>query len=295
MINRIHLYVLVLLLGCGPGKPTREYVQDIENWKTKRLTSLKAEKGYVNLAGLFWLKKGDNTFGGSEQNNLKFPQEKSPESLGIFLVQDDSVLLIPDNETEINISDKKIIGSILAYHDSLEIIPEFNFGSLRWTVIKRGDQFGVRLRDLEHPNLTDMDPIEYFDLDPSMKVVADFEAYDPPKMVRTSNVLGMVYDAKVPGVLQFELQGSKLQMEPNFDGDRLHLRFRDETTGVETYGLGRYLHIEMPDSSNKVVVDFNKAYNPPCAFTEYATCPIPPKENHIPFKMMVGEKNYGEY
>ena len=129
------------------------------------------------------------------------------------------------------------------------------------------------------------------DLDPEMKVVADFDPYDPPKFVKTANVLGMVYDAKVPGKLRFEIRGQKFEMEPNLDGD-LHLRFTDETTGEETYGLGRYLHAAMPDESNKVVLDFNKAYNPPCAFTEYATCPLPPKANHISFKLFAGEKGF---
>lgn len=293
-MGKIVVGALLLLLGCGPSGPSESYIQEIENWKTKRLQELKGENGYVNLAGLFWLSEGVNTFGSSEESNFQFPEGKSPQSLGVFQLQNDSVFLIPSAESGIKIKNREIVDQVLAYHDSLEAVPEFNLTSLRWIVIKRGDKFGVRLRDLEHPSLTSMDPIVFYPLDMSMKVEADFERYDPPKFVKTSNVLGMVYDAEVPGILRFELQGQKFEMEPNLDGD-LHLRFTDETTGKETYGLGRYLHADMPDASNKVVIDFNKAYNPPCAFTEHATCPLPPKANHISFKLTAGEKGYGEH
>ncbi len=290
-MRKLPIAVLVLLLACGPSKPTEEYIREIENWKVDRLKDLKGEKGYVNLAGLFWLKKGKNSFGSSEHSDLVFPASKSPENLGSFILQNDSVTMVISGNPGVTSSGSVVAEQTQAYNGDMENTLEFNLGSLRWTVIKRGEQFGVRLRDLEHENLTNMDPIEFFDLDPNMRVVADFVPYDPPKFVKTANVLGMVYDAEVPGLLKFELKGQKYEMEPNLDGD-LHLRFTDETTGEETYGLGRYLHADMPDENNKVVVDFNRAYNPPCAFTEFATCPIPPKANHIAFKLMAGEKNF---
>ncbi len=290
-MKKIQIVLLVMLLGCGPTKPTKEYVSEIENWKTSRLKDLMGEEGYVNLAGLFWLKEGENTFGGSDENDLKFPEDKTPETLGAFILQNDTVYMVTSGESGITSGGIEIGKRTPAYNGDMENTPEFNWGSLRWIVIKRGEKFGVRLRDFEHENLTNMDPIEFFDLNPEMKVVADFVPYDPPKFVKTANILGMAYDAKVPGLLKFELQGQKCEMEPNLDGD-LHLRFTDETTGEETYGLGRYLHADMPDASNKVVIDFNKAYNPPCAFTEHATCPIPPKANHIAFKLLAGEKNF---
>lgn len=290
-MRKIHFAALIVLLGCGPTKPSEDYIQEIEDWKTSRLKDLKGENGYVNLAGLFWLKEGENIFGSADENDLKFPENKSPEKLGSFLLKNDSVSIITSNISGITSGGAEIGEQTLAYHDSLKNSPEFNLGSLRWVVIKRGEKFAVRLRDLEHENLTTMDPLEFFELDPEMKVVADFEPYDPPRYVKTANVLGMVYDAEVPGLLKFELRGQKYEMEPNLDGD-LHLRFTDETTGEETYGLGRYLHADMPDENNKVIIDFNRAYNPPCAFTEHATCPIPPKANHISFKLMAGEKNF---
>ena len=296
-----HLSILLLvglIISCESKRqtePTEDHIAEINAWRDYRIKYLKSEEGYVNLAGLFWLKEGDNYFGSSEDHELTFPAGKAPETLGKFVLRNDTVTMHPGESLEINFKGIQVQKPIPVYHEGMMPAPEFDHGSLRWVVIKRGQQYGVRLRDLQHPMLTSMPDIEYFDIDPNLKVEADFVPYDPPKYVKTANVLGMVYDAKVPGVLNFELGGQSFSMEPNIDGEFLHLRFTDETTEVETYGLGRYLHIKMPDENNKTIIDFNRAYNPPCAFTEFATCPIPPKENEIPFKVLGGELNYGSH
>lgn len=281
------------IIACtSKPQPTEDYIKEIDTWKTERLSALRGEKGFINLAGLFWLKEGINSFGSSNTNSLIFPKEKSEGIMGSFLWANDSVLIIPAKDVVIVSNGNELTNQQLAYHDSLVKIPEYSYNSLRWTVIKRGDQYGVRLRDLNHPMLSNMIPIEYFPLNLSFQVEAQFTPYDPPRYRPTTNVLGMTYDAKIPGILSFELGGEHYEFEPNIDGDKLHLRFTDLTTGEETYGLGRYLHIDMPESEGLVTVDFNKAYNPPCAFTEFATCPIPPKENHLALKAQVGEKDY---
>ncbi|MEQ9424226.1 MAG: DUF1684 domain-containing protein [Cyclobacteriaceae bacterium] len=294
---KYYMLPLIVLFACS-GKqqtePTEEYQSEINNWKQKRLTALKAENGYVNLAGLFWLQEGETTFGGSEDNGIVFPTEKTPSYLGSFIKQD-STIVINAIDTNMFMNDQKIIGQAVAFTSMTEKPKVFSRGSLQWIIIQRGDQIGVRLRDLEHPNLTSMEAIEYYPLNPEYRVIADYEPYDPPKMIQTTNVLGITYDAPIPGKLTFELKGKQYTLEPNIDEGDLHIRFKDATTGKETYGLGRYLKAEMPDGPAQVVVDFNKAYNPPCAFTEFATCPLPPEQNTIGIKVEAGEKTYGEH
>jgi len=290
------LTLLLALFACNnQSKITEEYRSSVEDWKTARLKALVGENGYVNLAGLFWLENDTTTFGASDDNTIKFPSGKGPDFLGSFVLKNDSVWIISNENSGVEMNGHPLTNESLAYSEDMENPIEFSLGSLIWIVIKRGDQFGVRLRDLEHPNLSNMDAIEFYPLDAAYKVIADYEPYDPPKMMKTTNVLGQTYDAKIPGFLTFELKGKSYRIEPNIDEGQLHIRFRDETTGEETYGLGRYLKAEMPSTKAKVVVDFNKAYNPPCAFTEFATCPLPPKENTIDFKVEAGERVYGEH
>jgi uncharacterized protein (DUF1684 family) len=168
-------------------------------------------------------------------------------------------------------------------------------GSLSWFIIKRGNQFGVRLRDAENPAIKNLTAIETFPIDPVWRVEATLELFDPPKTVPIQNVLGMTTDEISPGELVFGLQGQTCRLEAIVSGDDLFIMFTDETSGVETYGAGRYMYVNKPGEDGKIVLDFNKAYNPPCVFTEYATCLLPPEQNHIPVRITAGEKYTGHH
>jgi len=171
-------------------------------------------------------------------------------------------------------------------------------GSLSYQVIKRGDKngdrFGVRMKDPVNHARTHFLGLKYFAADPAYRVEARFEPYNPPKKIAITNVLGMTSDEIAPGALVFTLRGQTFQIDPILEqGEKdLFIIFKDATSGKETYGAARYLYAHPPDAAGNTVVDFNKSYNPPCAFTPYATCPLPPPQNRLPIRIDAGEKKY---
>ncbi len=172
--------------------------------------------------------------------------------------------------------------------------PGFFTGRLSWNVIKRGDRYAIRLRDSAHPNRTNFKGIERYPVDPAWRVRAKFSAYEPAKKLKIVNVLGMVEEQPSPGALVFSLSGKEYRLDVLDEGAKIpwFVIIADETSGEETYGGGRFLYVARADSSGETVIDFNKAYNPPCSFTPYATCPLPPEQNRLPLAVRAGEKRY---
>ncbi len=168
-------------------------------------------------------------------------------------------------------------------------------GSLRFFVIDRGDRVGVRVKDTKSPALAAFHGLDEFPIRPDWRVAARFEPYQPPKQIPIPNILGQVTDTPSPGAVVFEKDGKTYRLDalPGGEDGSLFVIFGDQTNGHETYGAGRFLGID-PPKDGRVVVDFNQAYNPPCAFTSYATCPLPPKQNKLAMRVEAGEKKYGE-
>ena len=261
---------------------------DYEQWHQKRIESLKNENGWLNLAGLFWLKEGDNSFGSEAGNTVVFPSN-TPKRLGTLTLKDGKVSLKTQPGVTILLSE-------------VETSPEFVFengktttmqhGNLRWFIIKRGPKYGVRLRDLQHPNVAHFKGIERFPVVQNWKLTAYFEKPSTPRTIAITDVLGLVSQQPLLGHAVFKV-GEKTYRLAATDagGGELFLIFKDQTAGRETYGAGRFLYTDQPDDSGKVILDFNKAINPPCAFSPYATCPLPPSENNLPFRIEAGEKD----
>ena len=171
------------------------------------------------------------------------------------------------------------------------------FESLILNVLKRGDRVGVRVKDTESLSRSEFKGLEYYPVDPEWRLEARFEPYQPAKTIPITNVLGMTDNETSPGALAFDIGGRIYRIDPILEkGEKdLFVMIADQTTGSETYGAGRYLYVSPPDAAGKVVIDFNKAYSPPCAFTNYATCPLPPRQNRLPFRIEAGEKNVFRY
>ena len=169
-------------------------------------------------------------------------------------------------------------------HDQQKETTTLQHGSLKWFVIKRNDQLGIRLRDLMSPLLDKLDSIPAFPIDPDWKTEATFIP-QKNRQITVPNVLGGTYEENVPGILQFTIGDSTYKLYPIGDREHLFLIFGDETNAESTYGGGRFLSVQAPNDDNKTQIDFNKAYNPPCAFTPYATCPLPPRENILPVRI----------
>ena len=167
-------------------------------------------------------------------------------------------------------------------------------GSLIINVVKRGDRIGIRVKDSESQTRREFKGLEYYPIDPKWRLEARFEPYQPAKKIPITNVLGMTEDETSPGAFAFEVDGKTYRIDPILEKGEtdLFVMIADETTGKETYGAGRYLYVTPPDATGKVVIDFNKTYSPPCAFTNFATCPLPPRQNHLPFRIDAGEKKY---
>jgi uncharacterized protein (DUF1684 family) len=289
-------------------KPTVDkaaHAIEIQQWQRDRVASLTKEDGWLTLVGLFWLQSGpNNRFGSNPRNEIVLPKDKAPEYAGAFMLEGNTVWLLAmlDDQIselsppkEINLVEGKSLKQITLKNDNEKDGPTvIRVDSLLLTIVKRGDRFGVRVKDTESQTRREFKGLEYFPTDPRWRIEARVEPYTPEKLIPITNVLGMTSDEKCPGALVFELDGKTYRIDPILEEGETDwfVMIADETTGRETYGAGRYLYVTPPDKNGNVVIDFNKAYSPPCAFTNFATCPLPPRQNHLPFRIDAGEKKY---
>jgi uncharacterized protein (DUF1684 family) len=282
--------ILLTLNACNQNddSPDDAYLKEFNKWKEKRLARLKSENGWLNLAGLFWLEEGMNTIGSDPSNSIIFP-DKAPARLGKYILENGQVRFIPEPGSEIHLQGKPF-GELEIKTDKTGNPTLLETGSLAWFIIERGDQFGIRLRDYEHPAIHKLTHIENFPADPDWIIEAQFTAYDEPRELLIPTIIGTVEKNMCPGTLRFSVNGVQQVFYPVAAGKRLFVIFSDETSAEETYGGGRFLYLEKPDKQGMVKIDFNKAFNPPCAFTEYATCPLPPRENFLTVRIEAGEK-----
>ena len=269
------------------------YRKEIEAWSAKRVERLKAPNGWLSLVGLEWLKEGANTIGSAKDNAIVIA--KAPPHLGSIVLDRGRATFSLDpravKQAKIDGTDK--IGAELL-DDGHEKPTLVSFGTTNFYLIHRGDQFGLRIKDSASPTRTHFSGIDNFDIDPAWRVEAKWEAYNPPREIEEGNILGQVEKVVVPGAATFEHDGKTWKVEPIIEnpGDtELFLVFADRTSGKETYGAARFLYADMP-KDGKIVLDFNKAYNPPCAFTPYATCPLPTQQNRLDMRVTAGEKKY---
>jgi uncharacterized protein (DUF1684 family) len=284
-----------LLPGCDKKeseKGSPEYIAAIKQWHKARIERLKKENGWLNLAGLFWLKEGVNTFGTSPSNDIVFPKGKAPDKIGMFILKDSTVTVEINPGAEV-MNDQVPVKEASLKTDLSGNPTILSIGSLRWYIIKRGEKFGVRLRNLDADLLKEFEGIDTYPVNEDWKIKAKFEPYNPPKTISIPTIIGTVEEDKTPGALVFKKDGKEYRLDPVDEGDEFFVIFADETSSEETYGAGRFLYTEVPDSAGNVILDFNKAYNPPCAFTPYATCPLPPKQNYLKLRVTAGEKKYG--
>jgi uncharacterized protein (DUF1684 family) len=251
------------------------YLTEIAEHRRAREAALQAENGWLSVAGLFWLQDGANRFGKDEANPIALPD--GPALAGVFELRNGKVIATMDGKSrEIR-------------HDSADFLA---VGRLKLFVIERGGRFGIRLRDPQSEYRRTYHGIEYFPTDEKYRVTARFVA--EPRKIPILNVIGQTEDSENPGYVVFRLGGQEHRLYPILEepgAKSLFYIFRDLTAGKETYGAGRFLYSELP-RNGEVVLDFNKAYNPPCAFTPFATCPLPPKQNHLAVRIEAGEKNY---
>jgi len=219
-IRPLSLVILFLMSACGTMKEDSSFQEEYAQWQEARIERLKSKTGWLNIAGLYWLEEGENTFGSDSSNSIIFP-ENAAARIGSYLLE-----------------------------EGIETFP----ASMEW------------------------------------KIQAEFQAFDEPMEILIPTMIGTVEKNTCPGVLRFSINGIGQELYPTGTGEKWFIIFADETNGIETYGAGRFLYTEKADIDGKTIIDFNRAYNPPCAFTPFATCPLPPRQNFLSIKIEAGEK-----
>ena len=274
------------IYAADQSAPDGAYQQSFDKWKAELTEDRK--DNWVSLAGLFWLKPGENKFGSDAKNDIVFP--KGPAYAGSFFLvgKDVSIKLAPDAQVTVAgkpVTDSKLEADVSGHPTVLEM------GSLRFLVIVRGERVGIRLKDTESEAARNFHGLTFFPLDMNYRVTAKFEPAEGKQTVDVPSVLGDVNPTPVAGIVVFRLNGQELRLT-DLGGDPangLFFVFSDPTSKTDTYPGGRFLDTD-PVVNGTVVLDFNRAHSPPCAVTAYATCPLAPKENRLQMAIPVGEK-----
>ena len=277
--------VLVAFLAQSP------FQVENQKWREKREAELKSEDGWLTVAGLFWLKEGSNTFGTSSNLSIVLPIGSAPARIGTLELAN-GVVTLKSAPGIMVLVDGKPVSEFEMRFDGEKPPAPFTVASLKMSVIKRGERYGLRVRDKNSAARREFKGLRWFPARESYRVTASFIPDPQAKEIIIMNVLGDELKMKSPGMLSFELNGKKYQLRPVVEDDKkLFILFKDRTAGKTTYGAGRFLYADLP-KDGKVVLDFNRAENPPCAFTLFATCPLPPRQNFLPIAIAAGEMDF---
>jgi uncharacterized protein (DUF1684 family) len=268
--------------------------REVERWRAERLERLQSPTGWLTLIGLYWLKDGENSFGKDATNALALDYPGIPAQLGTFVVEAGKVRFVADPTSGV-LTDGAPATDVVLTSDAAGKPTVLNLGSVQFFLIERAGKLGVRVRDTNHPLRRSFEGLQYYRVDTQFAIQAKFEPYEPARKIRIVNVLGLEEEMISPGAAVFRKDGKEWRLDTLLetpDADELFILFADATSGRETYGAGRFLYAPLP-KDGRVFLDFNKAYNPPCAFSNFSTCPLPPKQNRLKLTVVAGEKKYG--
>jgi len=284
----------ILAGGCR-ARPSGDaaYLTSIEQWRAGRLARLTKPDGWLSLAGLSWLHAGENTVGSDPASAVRLPAS-APARAGTIVLAGKDARWSPAPGASFEVEGKPATEMPLV-SDEKGDPTVLRGGSVSFFVIQRGDRTGVRVRDSESPVRKAFKAIEHYPVSAEWRFDARFVPYDPPKHISVPTILGYPEDDVAPGEIEFTRGGKPYRLVAVLEqgSDELFIIFGDRTNGKATYGGGRFLYAPMP-TNGRTVLDFNKAYNPPCVFTPHATCPLPPAPNHLPLEVTSGEKMYAE-
>jgi uncharacterized protein (DUF1684 family) len=271
-------------------------------WRTQHATDLQKPDGWLSLIGLEWLEPGDTSIGSAQDNKVHLPNT-APAHVAVLKLETDAVTLLPPSEgfpsgLQIDGSPAKQ-RAIRADQDKDKFNSHVTIGTLNFYVIKRADKFALRIKDAKSPSLLEFHGLKWFEPNPAYRVTAKWTPYVPAKNVSLLTLVGTEYSEPVPGFAEFTLQGKTFRLEPVLEDPNnttLFFILRDTTSTGTTYPAGRFLYTTFPthgvDQPGELVLDFNHLENPPCAYTPYATCPLPPAGNRLPIALPVGEQRY---
>jgi uncharacterized protein len=271
------------------------HAEQVERWRAARIARLTGPEGWLTVIGLHWLREGANSVGADPRSSVLLPSQGGPNRVGTIEVHGDSATFVPEPDSPV-VHAAGPITEPLALRDDVDGTPTvLELGSMRVHVIRRyEDRLAVRVRDLESPARRGFHGIEHYPVEGRWRFEARFEPYEPPRVSRPPTVLDMEESYRTPGALAFDHEGSTYRLDAFLEPGEtdLFIVFADLTNGAETYGGGRYLYAKPADGRGIVELDFNRAYNPPCVFTDHATCALPLPQNRLPFRVEAGEKRY---
>jgi uncharacterized protein (DUF1684 family) len=289
----------VITMGCArsdEGEKQGGYREEVETWIEGREERLGRPDGYLSIVGLFWLRDGENTFGSDPSSDLVFP-DKAPASIGRFDVVDGQVMVTVDPTAGVTHNGTAVRALALSDDRGADGPTILEMGTLTWYVIKRGDRLLIRLRDSESKLRKSFAGLKRFAIDEKWRFEGTLETYTPDKYIPFDDTIGLVTNHRVYGTIVVEIDGETYRLDALGDqgAKKLFVIFADATSGLETYGGGRYVYVDTPGDDGVVVIDFNKAYNPPCAFNSHTTCLLPPPQNRLAIRVTAGEKRYEKH
>jgi uncharacterized protein len=292
MKKQLCVFLAMVFASLVFAQAQTDYAKEIEKWRGERETNLKKETGWLTVAGLFWLKEGTNTVGAGEKFDVRLTDNFKKGKLGEIEFRNGAAVLKVEQGIEAQSDGKNISAPVELVSDEKGKPTEIRTGTQTLYLIKREERFGIRLKDSNSEARRNFKGLHWFPVDESYKVTARLEPWPEPKELSVPNVMGGNFKMKSPGLLKFTVKGKESALQPVLEDDgTLFLIFGDGSNQSETYKPGRFLYAEKP-VNGEVVLDFNKAENPPCAFTPYATCPLPPAGNKLEAEIKAGEKRY---
>lgn len=275
------------------------FAQTQQAWRDKRRENLMKPDGWTSLIGLHWIEPGPHYVGSAADNGIRLAM--GPAHFGLIdLRKNGSVRLMPERGASLTLDDKPLKGSttLVSDEDAGEAGPSrlgFDEGKGLATVIERGGRHALRVKHADAPARTGFAGLDYWPADASWKIDGKFVPHPAGKTIEIADIIGTLSQVSNPGAVEFQRDGKTYRIEALDEGDdELFLVFADRTNGHGSYGAGRFLYAQKPDLSGRVVLDFNRSYNPPCAFTPFATCPLPPPENRLDLAVASGEKAYAK-
>lgn len=291
------LTIPLLIISCnepelGQASLPDNYEESINEWKEYRVDVLTGPTNWLRLHAIYWLNEGDNTFGSAEENNITFPEGTIPDTAGVFILSDNTVTMKVSDGVAITHEGEDV--SDFTLFDG-ENRPRVQHNDLEWFIDSRGDEHGIRLYNKDNPKADAFDGFPFYPLKPDWHLKALFIPNSDSTTVTVDNVLEEKVDLVSPGNIRFEIDGQTHEMIAFEANSGLFIMFNDETNGSETYHAGRYMIIPFAGEDGYTLLDFNKAYNPPCAFNTFTTCNLPPPENRLEVAIRAGEKTPVEW
>lgn len=262
-------------------------------WREQRRASLVAPEGWSSLVGLHWLEPGPHFMGSSAGNGIRLAL--GPSHLGMIELKGERIRFVPERGVAVMVDGVPVRGSTRLRADRDPDGPSrltFDDGKGVLTVIQRRDRHAVRVRHADAPSRLRFAGLAYWPAESDWVIPGRFTAHPPGRMIEIANIVGGTDPMPNPGAVEFDRDGQTYRLEAIADPAGLFLVFADRTNGHGSYGAGRFLDTAGPDATGHVALDFNRAYNPPCAFTPFATCPLPPPENRLDLAVTAGEKAY---